>query len=234
MIRCPHCLHDRDELDFYSYSPMCKLCHRAEALLRKREIDASRGKIFARDPRRLKPERQTYMTPEEWIRFNEKIERTEDKVMWSLMVQAGLRVQECLELTPEWVDFETRAIKVRTLKQRRHWERDIVDLPEELAPYLRAIESDPTKRYFPITYRAAYLRFKKTASLAGLHPRYSPHSLRHLCGYVTAKVTNGNLIEIAKTLRHRSTKTAEHYIHLIPEIRAKIADERWKVLKGGK
>ena len=47
-----------------------------------------------------------------------------------------------------------------------------------------------------------------------MNPKYSPHAARHFHGMVIADITNGDVVQIQKRLRHTSIKSSEFYIHV--------------------
>lgn len=202
------------------------------------------------------PERSpTFLTPEEFGRLREAVERTatehyhrRDLAILVTLWHTGLRLRELLSLNLDQVDFAAeRLVAVRRKGGRivdvhfnvevtialRRWlwmRRSYTRANEEPALFL----SDRGRRLSP---RAVEDLVAKYARAAGFTKRVTPHSLRH--STATAMISHGVPIEVvALHLDHRSLDTTRGYVHLAGEqvhaAVATLASESRRRVAGGK
>ncbi len=185
---------------------------------------------------RPKPdEEMRYLTPEQWRTLRVVIDDDAWRCFFDLLQSCGLRTTEGLSLTPAHLRIAEGVVMVPTLKREGRPTLP-VDVRPDLLDALRArierLGLRPSDHIFPWGYHLAWERFKRYAKLAGLNERLSPHSLRHLFGLKMAEVTNGDLVAVAKSLRHAGQKHAWRYVHLRPSRRRALAEQVWALERG--
>lgn len=81
---------------------------------------------------------------------------------------------------------------------------------------IRKLGSNPRMAdlLFPVSRQAAHLAFKEVCKKAGLNPRYSTHSLRHLQGVLTYSESK-DINYTAIRLRHKKVDTSFKYMHMM-------------------
>jgi hypothetical protein len=163
---------------------------------------------------------------------NELIDKTalkHHKVLFLLMLDAGLRVTEACSIKIKNFDFKSRLIKVKSAKKRKDKFREIPisdRLYQAIAEYLteRKIK-DPESFLFPsdqsvsghISRIAAWTALdkfkKKSAGFQNLHP----HALRHtFATNLIAKDTH--IVHIKELLGHDKLDTTAIYTHIPAEV----------------
>ena len=178
-----------------------------------------------------KPDEESkYLLPEDWKKFKAAVDDPILRTMFDLSQCCGLRLNEALSLTKEKFDFPRGIVYVRTLKRKGNPVFPL-DVRPDLMETIKELCSNKSKDYRPFNYipMTVWRRFKKAIKKAKLNERLSPHSLRHLCGLKLVKATGGNIIEIAKHLRHASSLSSEHYVHLSPIRRKEISESMWEM-----
>src|SRR3990167_7961434 len=166
-----------------------------------------------------KNERDKYLLKEEYKRF---IENTPEqyKLFWKIIFNAGLRISEGLNLTVNDILWEENKLLITTLKRKDHPIIPIIipkDLIDELKIYISgSMRKNPVinGRIWKYSRQYAWKIFKSICKKAGLNSKYSPHAFRHAHGMVIADITNGDVVQIQKRLRHTSIKSSEFYIHV--------------------
>lgn len=218
--KCSVCEEEKP-LDAFSEAPTCKDGHKGQCKKCIVRLNKERYKGELK-----KPESYRFLTLKEWNVFKEAEDDPVWNLYWNLLAKCGLRLSEGLAAGPKQINVDTSIIAVATLKRPGRPIFD-VDIPPDLAKALLAL---PTKqeRWFHWTPHQVWRRFRLILWKAKLPETRSPHSLRHLKGLRTAHVTKGDVVKVAKALRHKSLKTAEHYIHVEPEERKKVAEDSWE------
>ena len=168
-----------------------------------------------------KNERDKYLLKEEYKRF---IENTPEqyKLFWKIVFHSGLRISEGLNLTVNDILWEENKLLITTLKRKDHPVIPIIiskDLIDELKIYIKESGSmwknlEVCGRIWKYSRQYCWKMFKSICKKAGLNPKYSPHAARHFHGMVIADITNGDVVQIQKRLRHTSIKSSEFYIHV--------------------
>lgn len=157
-------------------------------------------------------------------------------LLWDLVFNGGLRISEALYITPSHVDFKNNKIKIYTLKQKNH----ILKADEILFPartiticykIIQAYKIKPNSSLFNITRQWAWKTFKLLLKRSGLSNKYSPHALRHAHGILVAEATKGDIVKIARRLRHRNSANAFRYTHLTDNIQREVVDYLEKIRK---
>lgn len=137
----------------------------------------------------------------------EGAEAERDRVLFGLMLRAGLRLGSALALEAEDVDLNERELRVRRAKGDRP---QVVILGAEAVKLLRGhLRKHPTGPLFagrnggPISLRHAHRRFRLWAAKAGIGEVASSHSLRH--SFATKLYgRTGDIGLVQRALGHRS------------------------------
>jgi len=138
-----------------------------------------------------------------------------DRVLFELLLGAGLRLGSALGLDVEDVHLAGRELRVRTLKGRSPVTAGLPeDLVEPLADLIGQRRSGPVfvgpdgRRIGP---RRAQLRFVRLRERAGLPPWVRPHSLRHAYAEAVYSET-GDLFRVMRALHHASVASTLKYL----------------------
>ena len=145
---------------------------------------------------------------------------TRDRLLLSLGVELGLRLQEMLQLRfqdihGEWLrvirkgGHEQQLPLTTTLQTLlRFWKE------ERRAEVSEFIFAGP--KGTPITPRAVQKLFQRLQKSSGLKEKLHPHALRHT--FATRLAANGaSLVALKEILGHRQLATTERYLHVTPE-----------------
>lgn len=137
-----------------------------------------------------------------------------DRVLFGLMLHAGLRLGSALALQAEDVDLGQGELRIRVAKGDQP---SVVILGHQaldlLRPYLKEHSAGPLFRGRngqAITPRHAQRRFRSWAARAGIHRRASTHSLRHTFAMALYERT-GDIALVKQALRHQSTNSTLVY-----------------------
>ena len=129
------------------------------------------------------------------------------RMIW-IAAFTGLRVSEIAALHTSDVDLAAATLRVGTSKGGHG---RTVRIAPELAPELSGLEPG---RLFPgATAEGVSARIKRRMVAVGL-PDAHPHQLRHTFATNAGRHLNGNLVEIAAMLGHRSFHTTRRYVPL--------------------
>lgn len=223
---CSRCKEKKEEIEFYFYSNMCKECHRRSTLERTKELKEK--KIRYRKPERAKARRRRYFEIEDWQKFIVYEDLPKFRLLWILIVAGGFRIRETLPMTKSMFNFEAGTVTIYPLKSKLG-EPVEVNIDRELLDEIQAL---PQERLFLFKYHTAYNRFKEVCRKAGLNPRYSPHTLRHLAGSLVYHAT-GDLFQVKEALRHSAIATSAGYVHMGSTKRKETSGKLWeKAMEG--
>ncbi len=166
------------------------------------------------------------LTPEEQEKFlktfNKKAKTgLRNYAMCRLMLDAGLRCGEVLNLKTNDVDFQTGKIHIKEGKGSKD---RIVWLNEEALEVLRKWkEIKPESEYLfttlqgnPINPRYVRDMVKRKGKQAGINKNAHPHMLRHSFATDLYRESK-NLRLVQKALGHSSISTTEIYTHIVDE-----------------
>ena len=168
-------------------------------------------------------------TEEEWQTILEvcKLEPLRNRVMLAMSYDAALRREEICSLETTDIDPAHRLLRIRAEKTKNRTERIVPYSPatsELFSRYLlvrRELSrergalflSESCRNYGqPISIWTWSKVIARVAERCNL-PRFTPHSLRHLCLTDLARA-NWDIHEIATFAGHRSLQTTTLYIHL--------------------
>lgn len=182
--------------------------------------------IFNREGRRK------YLTSNEIDRFvqSARAQSTDIYIFCCMMAFTGCRISEALSLTRESVDFEAKAVIVKSLKKRGKMIYRAIPLPPKflttLARWLKSDVSDDD-RLWPWSRMTGYRRICEVMRDAGVKGGHAmPKGLRHGFG-VRAIQASVPLNLVQKWLGHADIKTTAIYTSAMgPEERA-IASRMW-------
>jgi len=138
-----------------------------------------------------------------------------DRVLFTVMLQAGLRVGSALALDAEDVDLERAELRIHTSKGDRP---DVVLLRRELVDLLAGYIDGRTGALFTtdggtrLSLRQAQRRFAIWCDRAGISG-YSCHSLRHTFATRLYRAT-GDVYLVQQALRHRSIVSTTVYARI--------------------
>lgn len=131
------------------------------------------------------------------------------RVMVMLIAYAGLRPFEVARLCGRDVYPVERLIVVRDGKGRKD---ATVPMAAELVPVLAGASSG---RLFPgVPSKGVSYRIRKALDECGIEAR--PYDLRHSFGTQVARRVNGNVVALARLMRHESVQTAQAYNGWVP------------------
>ena len=133
------------------------------------------------------------------------VTRRRDQLCIMLAAYAGLRISEIAALRGEDVDLTNRLLVVRAGKGGSD---GIIPLAAELAEELA--DWPARGRLIPISGPAVGERIRLLLRAAGIPGR--PHDLRHSFGTQAAQRSNGNLVLVAKLMRHVQVATTQRYV----------------------
>jgi len=134
-----------------------------------------------------------------------------------LMLDAGLRAQEWINLRPNDVDFQARTVRVFG-KGRRERLTPMSELTSGLLhQYLATRKCDydyvfATRNGTPMSKRSALRMLKRLAISCGVTTSLNLHGCRHTMASIFAG-SGGNLAHLQKILGHRSITTTMRYVH---------------------
>ena len=166
---------------------------------------------------------------EDWQTILEvcKQERLRNRVMLAMSYDAALRREEICSLETTDIDPAHRMLRIRAEKTKNRTERIVPYSPatSELFSRYLVIRRELSRERGPLflsescrnhgqpisiwTWSKAIARVSERCNL----PRFTPHSLRHLCLTDLARA-NWDIHEIATFAGHRSIQTTVLYVHL--------------------
>jgi len=173
-----------------------------------------------------------YLTPEEVKRLCEVAKKRRngerDSLLMKTLFETGLRISECLSLTPRKIDtYEGHAV----LYIRGKGKRDrMVACPDTLAYMLKAYAYSRNLKFddrvWEITRQRAWQIVKEVAEEAGLQKKVHPHLFRHSDAIERLRKTgNRKALQIHlghasffMTARYLSTLTAEDALRIQQEV----------------
>jgi site-specific recombinase XerD len=182
----------------------------------------------------------TFLTPEEIQRMFDVCDQTtkigaRDRAILELLFSSGLRVSELVALDTDHINIKRREFMVRGKGQK---DRPIFISPQA-ADYIKEyllMRSDNVKplfvrysgqkkidtsgNYHRLTARSVQRMVSRTALLAGITKKVSPHTLRH--SFATDLLMNGaDLRSVQAMLGHSNIATTQIYTHVTdPHLKA--------------
>jgi integrase/recombinase XerD len=164
----------------------------------------------------------------DYARKRKEVNLVEGDIIWMadcfrFMAFTGLRISEAARLRWGHIDAENGLIYVYQQKNQNEETipfndraRSVLDERErEPDDYLvfRSPRSSPTKRA-ESTFRHAVARhFKHFKNMAGIERRVTPHSLRHLFGFLLARGGCSAFV-VKEAMRHASIEQSSAYVRL--------------------
>lgn len=139
----------------------------------------------------------------------------------------GTRVSEATALKGDAVRPDQSLVWIRTLKRKGRPVLPVYTSPDVMRGLVRLVDGRAGYLFPRLTSGRDFLAgghvsrwsgerlFKAAAAAAGLSPRLSAHSMRHYMATATLEAT-GDIWFTSRQLRHKSVRTTERYLHLLP------------------
>lgn len=187
-----------------------------------------------------------FWTKEEYLTFVQAIaDKHESYVGFEILYWCGLRLGECLALTPSDFDFEKLEVHITKSYQKIHG-MDIITTPKTKNS-IRVISmpdfvADEVKAYIDMLYGVGkhqrifsnmsktkfHEEMKRGCKISGVK-RIRVHDLRH--SHVSLLINMGfDAVAIAKRMGHESIRVTYRYAHMFPgeqiKMAQKLSDER--------
>jgi integrase/recombinase XerD len=160
------------------------------------------------------PERQLpdYLTEEELERLLKTARTPLEKVIITVLVSTGLRIDELLRLTLEDIDWKEGFVFAHREKTGMHgWipieEKALSALREYIA--WKKIKGKKSK-IFPYKYGDIWRWLKELGKLSGLGDRLHPHILRHTAAALR-RLQGQSLEDLKELLGHKNIQTTTIY-----------------------
>ena len=221
--------------------PGCLAADRARRRMTAGEGIAHEMRLFDDEGKRL------YLTADERARFLKASanEEREDRLFCRLLHFSGCRPSEALELTPERISLDERAVVFRSLKKRKKDQRGrvkrpqfrTVPLPDRVVEELDLVfnlrrKRKPAERRQPLwtmSRTTAWRLVQRVMDRAGIEgPQASAKGLRH--GFGIAMLSGDRPLPInvlRDLLGHTDTKTTEIYLQAIGQERRNLVMQAW-------
>ena len=148
-----------------------------------------------------------YLNDDEVKAIMEHCEGRRDRIIIELILLTGLRVSECLGITPDDIDFRNRTIRIHGKGSKDRMVYPPRELLYDLRDYIADEDVELQNRIFVITRQRVFQTIKE---LSGR----SPHKLRHTFA-VNYLESGGDLRTLQKILGHSSLKTTSIYLDLL-------------------
>jgi len=203
-------------------------------------------RLFSPDGRRL------YLTAKERADFLDAAshENVIDRMYCHVLHYSGCRPSEALELVPERILIEERALVFRSLKKRKHDSKGrlkqpkyrTVPMPETVIEHLDLVfnirtlhrdkkrQKDLVKPLWPMSRPTAYRLVKRVMDRAGIVGKQATgKGLRH--GFGVAMVTGKKPLPIhvlAQLMGHSDSKVTEIYLQVVGEEKSQLVADAWE------
>lgn len=163
------------------------------------------------------PELQIPLTEDEARRVDEVLTETRDRIIFHLMIDAGLRVSEVCNLKREDIDFNHNYIRIKNSKNNRS---RVVPLGTRLKNWTRyhysgtewLVTSKSGEQLTTGAVKSQYHTLKKKTGIERLHC----HLLRHTFG-TSYIMGDGNLELLRVMMGHTDYSTTKMYIQMATE-----------------
>jgi len=173
-----------------------------------------------------------FLEPEEAELFINKIIENGNQthlLAYSIMINLGLRISECLNLKVNNINFKKEYILVEndfSFITKNKTER-IVYFNEKLGDlfkdYILTNHLKESDKLFSISVSWLEKVSKKYAKQAGINKTITPHKLRHTAA-TTALENGANLIQVKEFLGHNSLLITEIYTHVSTKNKKEMAN----------
>lgn len=186
-----------------------------------------------------KPE-MLFWTKEEYLKFIQAIaDKQESYVAFEILFWCGLRMGECLALTPADFDFERKEIRINKSYQKIKGE-DVITTPktansnrtismpdfvaEEVKVYISMLYGiKDNQRIFSNMSKSKFHHELDRGCKASGVKRIRVHDLRH--SHVSLLINMGfDAVSIAKRMGHESISITYNYAHMFPGEQIKMAE----------
>ena len=196
-------------------------CVRKELLKRNPILSVAKPKLPKALPRAIsRDDAKAILHAAEWLPWRYAQERPRNVALLSILLLAGLRLQEALNLRVCDVNLAAGDI---TVLQGKGGKDRIVQITPQLAARLKAYTdrrtaSRPDLPFFtsvksakPLTQKNVQAVFRKIAQASGVF--FTAHMLRHTYGKLCVEA-DINLFYIKESMGHESLKTTQRYLSI--------------------
>jgi integrase/recombinase XerC len=188
-------------------------------------------------------------TPEQFERILEIADNlpgqtaTRNRLLVYMLAFMGLRINECLSLDLEHVDFkkgtvsvlrkgkrrkrETRTVPKITLRVMKRW---VKERGSHQGPFFTNFDLNPDSQGKRLSHSTAYRFVRKLGEKAGV-PGLHPHAFRHFSATEALELTDGNTRKAMKHTGHTSENVFNMYEDKRQDVAGDIAQQietRWK------
>ena len=173
--------------------------------------------------------RRKYLTHSERERFLKAADSLspERRAFCLVLLFAGCRISEALQLTVERIDWERRALVMKTLKRRDPDEQRVIFIPPTLLGDLRAIIGEEDGKIWTFSRRTGWRIVKavmKEAKIEGTQA--CPKGLRH--GFGMANAEEGTPTKgLAEVMGHSDEETTMIYQDPVDEELRRFLEKTW-------
>ena len=147
------------------------------------------------------------------------------------LAATGCRISEALSIGAQNIDFENRAVIIKSLKKRGKTIFRSIPLPEDLAESLQLWldrEILGAGRFWPFCRMTGYRRICEVMQKAGIEGGHaSPKGLRHAFG-VKAVQSGVPLNLVQRWLGHADMKTTAIYANAVGPEERELAERMWQ------
>ena len=175
----------------------------------------------------------TFLTPEELQRLfsvpkTDTINGLRDRAILELLFSSGLRVSELVGLNKEDINLKRKEFMVRGKGQKDRpifisddaaaWVQKYIDKRTDnsrplFIRYSGGKQVNISGNYYRLTARSVQRMVSKSALMAGITKRVTPHSLRH--SFATDLLMNGaDIRSVQAMLGHSNIATTQIYTHI--------------------
>lgn len=227
---CKKCKESKEEIQFSPGKVTCKKCCSENAInkyFHKDEKGRLRRNPILKPERVKRDDRDKFLYIEDWEELCTCVDDKNILLIFDLCQSCGLRIQECLAITGEDIEFRRGILLVRTLKKRIPEKNDIWVRPD-LLKKLQSLNVKPEEKYFYVTYNETLKALKQAVKKLNLSDKLGTHALRRLCGMRLSRTTGGNMFAVKMLLRHARSDITEKYMALSPGDRKLAWEKSWE------
>lgn len=176
-----------------------------------------------------------YLNQKERLRFLEctRNHPIQARLFCQMLYYTGARIAEIHNLNTGSIDFENKAVVIRTLKKRKQGVYREIPLPDELLEslvlYIDHLKTQPdyNKAMWRFSLRSASRHVKSVMHEAGISGvRSCARGLRH--GFAVHAVNIAPINLVKKWLGHASLETTSIYLNVIGTEERLIAQRIWE------
>ncbi|MGG3803703.1 tyrosine-type recombinase/integrase [Metabacillus fastidiosus] len=187
----------------------------------KRQKVVSENPLDHYDRMKVTDKERTFLSKEEVEKIVEEIDHPTIQYFAMMMVNTGIRVQECINLTLSDVDLEEGFLNVingkggknRTVPLNQQLQKELKEYLEKHRPYTKSLYFFALKKTGTVSEQYVNRKLKEATKRAGIDKHVTSHILRHsFASYLVKK--NINIAVIQRLLGHQNIKTTSVYLHV--------------------